>query len=161
MKHKGIICLSSAKNNEEYKRKLRAVNYFAVGFMLMGAILFGVSLMAQLGGMWKLPDFVFGFYCGAGCGAIAWGIALLIKNLRLMRNEEKLTKSRIEATDERTVEISLRSGNAAYSATFIISYFVLIIGAIFRPELIEVLIGFTLIASLSKLIAYAYYSRKM
>lgn len=161
MIHKGIICLSDAKTNEEYKQKLKAVNYFAVGFIVMGAILFGVSLIAQMGGMWKLPEFAFGFYCGAGCGAIGWGIALLIKNIRLMKNEEKLTRSRIEATDERTLEINLRAGNAAYSATFIIGFFTLIIGSIFRPELIEVLIGFTLVASLSRLFAYAYYSRKM
>ena len=45
-----------------------------------------------------------GVYCGIGVGLICSGIVFLIRNKRLMKDEEKLKEARLQVTDERNME---------------------------------------------------------
>ena len=99
---KGFCLFSGSKatNNEEFRKQLQAKNK-----ALLGLILLGIISAAKM----KVDDYMLGVYCGIGVGLICSGIVFLIRNKRLMKDEEKLKEARLQVTDERNIEIGSRA----------------------------------------------------
>ena len=65
----------------------------------------GSPYYMEFSGKMKVDDYMLGVYCGIGVGLICSGIVFLIRNKRLMKDEEKLKEARLQVTDERNIEI--------------------------------------------------------
>ncbi len=68
-----------------------------------------------------------GFYVGTGCSLIAASIITIIRNIRLLKNEEALKNREIYEFDERNRMIGLKCWSYAGYAMFLILYIALLI----------------------------------
>ena len=104
---KGFCLFSGSKvtNNEEFRKQLQAKNKCLLGLILLGIISAAAAYYMEFSGKMKVDDYMLGVYCGIGVGLICSGIVFLIRNKRLMKDEEKLKEARLQVTDERNIEI--------------------------------------------------------
>ncbi|MDE7286198.1 MAG: hypothetical protein K2N55_05065 [Lachnospiraceae bacterium] len=161
MKVKGFFCVTTAKTNEEYREVLKKRNIRFTVLALAGALIAGVTLYAEESQVSALPDYIMGVYCGFGTGIFLAGILLLVKNLILMRSEEKLKQSRLENADERYNEINKHAARI----TLMVMVFTIIvggmIGGIFEPALVKATVFLVDVFAISYITAFTYYKRKM
>jgi Flp pilus assembly protein TadB len=158
---RGLLCGTTAKTNEEYKQvvKIRMYRFLCLG--LIGAITFVTALLAEF--YWKLDvkEQMLGVYTGVGAGLIGASVAMWIKNKRLLGNEEKLKVSRISNADERIKEISEKAFRMAAVVMLVVMYAVALIGGLFYPVLVELLLAIISIFVFVYLVSYFVYSKRM
>lgn len=87
----------------------------------------------EFSGKMKVDDYMQGVYCGIGVGFICSGIVFLIRNKRLMKDEEKLKEARLQVTDERNIEIGSRALRMAAFVLLIVMYFAFLFGGLYDP----------------------------
>lgn len=87
----------------------------------------------------QVDDYMLGVYCGIGVGLFAAGITLLIRNRRLLKDDAKLKAARLQATDERNIEIASRSLKIAAMVLLVAMYAVFLIGGLLSPVLSKVM----------------------
>ncbi|VYT97623.1 hypothetical protein [Clostridium tertium] len=157
----GIFCGSECNTNEEYKKYIkRRIAYF-IGIIILGAITLAVTFLGDRFFNVSISEKMIAVYTGFGSGLISIGIILLIKNILLLKNEEKLRKSRISNTDERNKEISIKATRVALVVMLVAMYLVGLIGGLWYPVLIEVLLTVISVFLLAYLVAYKVISRKI
>jgi len=158
---KGLLCNTTAKTNEEYRQvvKVRMYRFLCLGFI--GSITLAIALLTEF--YWKLDvnEHMLGVYTGVGAGLLAASIALWIKNKRLLGNEEKLKESRISNADERIQEISSRAFKMAAIVMLVAMYAVALIGGLFYPVLVEMLLAIISVFAFTYVVAYFAYSKRM
>ncbi|MDF2487034.1 MAG: hypothetical protein K0R46_3202 [Herbinix sp.] len=158
---RGLLCGTTANTNEEYKQvvKIRMYRFLCLG--LVGAITFVTALLAEF--YWKLDvkEQMLGVYTGAGAGILGASVLLWIKNKRLLGNEEKLKASRISNADERIKEISNKAFKMAAVIMLIAMYATALIGGLFYPVLVELLLAIVSIFVFAYLVSYFVYSKRM
>lgn len=130
---------SKATNNEEFRRQLKAKNKFMWLFIVLGIFSAAVAYYCEFFGKMKVDDYMLGVYCGLGVGLVASGIAFLIRNKRLLKDETKLKEARLQATDERNVEIGMRAQKIAAIVLLVAIYLVFLIGGVYDPILSKVM----------------------
>lgn len=152
----GPFCYHDITTNEEYKEMLKKLNkaYFILSILGVVSILVGIFA--------HLESYMSGFLCGVGTGLIGSSIALIIKNNKLIKDENKLRQDRIEKSDERNKMISQQSTKTAVLGILLISYLFILISAICHDlttlrTIMIIIFSFIIIYSLS----YKYYSKKM
>jgi hypothetical protein len=158
---RGLLCGTTAKTNEEYKQvvKIRMYRFLCLG--LIGAITFVTALLAEF--YWKLDvkEQMLGVYAGVGAGLMGVSVVLLIKNKQLLGNEEKLKASRISNADERIKEISNKAFKMAAVIMLVAMYALALIGGLFYPVLVELLLSIVSIFVFAYLVSYFVYSKRM
>lgn len=161
MKIKGFLCSTTARTNEEYRKVLKRRNIGKLALIFAGALIAGTAFYAEQTQKTALPEEMVGLYCGFGVGIAIAGIALLIKSLILMGNEEKLKQERLENADERLTEIR----NKAASTTCMVMLMVIcaggMIGGLFVPILVKATIFMVDVFAFSYIVSFSYYKRKM
>lgn len=158
---RGIFCATTARNNEEYKRAVKTKMGIFAMIMVVGIIVAIVAFGAAAKEIAALPEHMLNVYCGAGTGLAAAGLVLFIKNLLLLKQEEKLTQERLKNADERLQQVgnkALRMGVMAMMITF---YTVALIGGIFYPVLVKVLLIVMSVFLAVYMLSYWYYEKKM
>lgn len=161
MKIKGLLCTTTAATNEEYREVLKKRNIWMIVLALTGVLIAGSTFFASQSQRAALPDYIMGVYCGFGTGIFLAGILLLVKNLILLGNEEKLKQSRLENADERLDEINKRAARVTLIILlFVMTVFCMIFG-IYEPVLIKALLFLIDTIIFSYIIAFAYYKKKM
>ena len=88
-------------------------------------------------------------------------LILYVRNLRLLKDEVKLKQSRLENYDERNMEIRNKAVLAAIKVLLVVCFVAAMIGGIFYPYLIKILIFVIYVFLFSYLAANAYYKRRM
>ncbi len=161
MKVRGIFCGTTAATNEEYRTVLKRRNIWMVILMLAGALIAGSALYAEQAGKTALPEYSIGVYCGFGAGIALAGLILLIRNMILMGNEGKLKQDRLENSDERIREISNRACRSSLAILVLALVVGGMIGGIFEPILVKMMILLVDVFGLSYIGSYNYYKRKM
>lgn len=161
MKVRGIFCGTTAATNEEYRTVLKRRNIWMVILMLAGALIAGSALYAEQAGKTALPEYSIGVYCGFGAGIALAGLILLIRNMILMGNEGKLKQDRLENSDERIREISNRACRSSLAILVLALVVGGMIGGIFEPILVKMMILLVDVFALSYIGSYNYYKRKM
>lgn len=161
MKVKGIFCQTTAATNEEYRKELKRKNRKLALLCAVGIVIAAAAALAWRSGTARLPDYMMGVYCGAGCGLTLAGIILIVKNLILLGNEEKLKQSRLENSDERIREISSLAVKAAVQVMMLAALAAGMIGGIFYPILVKALLFIVYVFLFSYLIACRVYEKKM
>ena len=128
---KGFCLFSGSKatNNEEFRKQLQAKNKCLLGLILLGI----AAYYMEFSGKMKVDDYMLGVYCGIGVGLICSGIVFLIRNKRLMKDEEKLKEARLQVTDERNIEIGSRALRMAAFVLLIVMYFAFLFGGLYDP----------------------------
>ena len=132
---KGFCLFSGSKvtNNEEFRKQLQAKNKALLGLILLGIISAAAAYYMEFSGKMKVDDYMLGVYCGIGVGLICSGIVFLIRNKRLMKDEEKLKEARLQVTDERNIEIGSRALRMAAFVLLIVMYFAFLFGGLYDP----------------------------
>ncbi len=158
---RGLLCGTTAKTNEEYREVVKVRIYRFAGVGLIGAITIIIALLA--GYYWKLDvkEEMLGVYTGVGTGLLGASIVMLIKNMRMLKDEEKLKASRISNGDERIKEISNRAFQVASITMLIVMYGLGLIGGLFYPELVKLLLLVVSTFAFAYVIAYNVYSKRM
>lgn len=138
---KGFCLMSATKatNNEEYRKQIQTKNKYMWGLILLGLITAVIAYYMEFSGKMKVDDYMLGVYCGLGVGLVASGIAFLIRNKRLLKDETKLKEARLQATDERNVEIGMRAQKIAAIVLLVAIYLVFLIGGVYDPILSKVM----------------------
>ena len=157
----GIFCSSTATTNEEYKKVIKARMTRMLFVFGIGCLTLAVSIWANASKKANLSDQMLGVYTGVGVGLILVSILLFIKNILILRNEEKLKNSRLENADERIHEIGNKAFRVAGFSLLVAIYAVGLIGGIFYPILINVLFGLVSLFLLVYFIAYKIYDKSM
>lgn len=161
MKFRGFFCVTTARTNEEYREVLKKRNIWLAVLALAGALIAGITLYAHEFQLSALPDYIVGVYCGFGTGLFLAGILLLVKNLILMKNEEKLKQNRLENADERFDEINKRAARITLMIMVLVITAGGMIGGIFEPVLVKATVFLVDVFAFSYIIAFTYYKRKM
>ncbi len=158
---KGILCSTKARNNEEYRKVIKRRMQLSALIGAIGLLTTALSLMAEYVWGLEISDHILGVYCGMGCGLLAGCIVLWIKQGRLLKDEEKLTQSRLENADERIEEINNKALRSALIFLLVALYAIGLIGGIFYPILTRVLAILVAFFILVYLIARKVYEKKM
>ena len=161
MSMRGIFCQTTATTNEEYRKELKDRNGWLLFMAIGGAVEAAAAALAESGGTLSIPDYMLGVYCGTGAGIMVAAIVLYIRNLFLLKDEEKLKKSRLENYDERNQEIRNKALLAAVKILLVVCFVTAMVGGIFYPYLIKMLLFVIYVFLFSYLIANAYYKRRM
>ncbi len=158
---RGLLCGTTARTNEEYKLVVKVRMYRFAGLGLIGAITLITALLAEF--YWKLEvkEEMLGVYTGAGFGLLLISIIMLIKNKLMLKDEEKLKESRISNSDERIKEITNRAFRTASIAMLIAMYTLALIGGLFYPALVRLLLLIVSIFVFAYIVSYNVYNRKM
>ena len=161
MSMRGIFCQTTATTNEEYRKELKDRNGWLLFMAIGGAGEAAAAALAESGGTLSIPDYMLGVYCGTGAGIMVAAIVLYIRNLFLLKDEEKLKKSRLENYDERNQEIRNKALLAAVKILLVVCFVTAMVGGIFYPYLIKMLLFVIYVFLFSYLIANAYYKSRM
>lgn len=158
---RGPFCMTTAKNNEEYRRELKVRNVIYAILMLAGI---GITVFAYYAYAFMdlaVEEYTLGFYCGAGTGVFVGAGILLIRNCIVMKDEQRLKEARLENSDERNLEIN---GKAIRVSSFLMvcaAAAFAFIGGIFNAELVKPMTFLIIFFAFSYMAARKYYSGKM
>lgn len=161
MKIRGLFCGTTAASNEEYRKVLKRRNLWMAALTVAGILIAVAALLADENGSALLPEYVLGVYCGFGTGLALAGILLMIRNLVLMRNEEKLKQSRLENSDERLQTIGNRAALTALKVLLLVIVAGGLIAGIYEQVLIKAVLFLLDVFFLSYIAAYSYFKRRM
>lgn len=156
----GPFCGIESTSNEEYRKIVRkkmraALIGMAVGLLTILAS-FAVVEIFEL----PLDSHMQGFYSGVGTGILAASIVIWARYWIMLKDEEKLKRSRIDLSDERNKEISNAAFRVASLVLIIALYLAAFILGIWYPVVIKVLMGLVLVFAITYLVAYTVLSRK-
>jgi hypothetical protein len=156
----GIFCSGNkANNNEEYKKVIKGRMTRMIFLFGVGCLTLAVSLFAKGNNQLSISDMMLGVYTGVGTGLMLAAFFLFVKNLFIIRDDEKLKNSRLENTDERIQDINVRATRIAALVLVFALYAVGLIGGLFYPVLINVTFGMVCLFLFSYLMAYRFYDK--
>lgn len=161
MKFIGLLCGTTAANNEEYRKVLKRRNIWIAAFALLGLMIAAAAFLAAGNERVQLPEYILGVYCGVGAGICLGCIFLIVRNLLIMGNEEKLKQGRLENSDERIAEIRNRACGVAIGVTLLLCMAAGLIFGIYEQVLIKAVLFVLDVFIFSYLIACAYYKNKI
>lgn len=157
----GLFCSSDCKTNDEYKKVIKARILIFIGLIVLGVITLIVTFLGDSYLNLKISESMISTYSGFGTGITVVGIILLIKNVSILNNEEKLRKVRISNTDERIKEINLKASKVALGFMLVTMYLVGLIGGVWYPVITQVLFSIICVFLVVYVIAYKIISRKI
>lgn len=157
----GLFCSSDCKTNDEYKKVIKGRISLFIGLIVLGVITLIVTFLGDRYLNLKISESMISTYSGFGTGITVVGIILLIKNISILNNEEKLRKVRISNTDERIKEINLKASKVALGFMLVTMYLVGLIGGIWYPVITQVLFSIICVFLVVYVIAYKIISRKI
>lgn len=158
---KGLFCSSKANNNEEYKKDVKARMKIMIIIFAIGSITLITSLLAKNMQSVAVSRQMLSVYSGVGTGLIVASAVLWIKNKIILADDEKLKKSRLESTDERIREISNKAFKAAGTVLIFALYVTGLIGGLFYPVLVRLLLYLVCIFLIAYVTAYKIYEKRM
>lgn len=161
MKIRGIFCGTTAATNEEYRKVIKNKNCYLAVLIIVGILIAAAAFIAGEKEITALPEYMLGVYSGAGTGVALAGVILLVKNLILLKDENKLKESRIENADERLLEISNLAIRSAVKVMLLATFAVSMIGGIFYPILVKMFLFVALCFLFSYIAAFRIYQRHM
>lgn len=155
-----IMKNSDIHNDDDYRKVVKTKIKFSIVIIVLGMAAFIITMFSQpIFGISQESHQV-SFYNGIGFGLIAGGIILLIKFGRLIKNKRKLRESRIKNTDERIQSISNKALLSAGVILFAAIYLMGLIGGLFYPILIKVMLILVAVFLLSYFIMFRIFASK-
>lgn len=130
----------------EFTKKCKMRIGFGVGFVFLGilalfaAFLYETKIPALYPGTPENQEFIRGFYVGTGCGLIAASVITIIKNIRLLKNEELQKKRALYENDERNQLIGTKCWSYAGYSMFLFLYVGILISGYISMVVLKVLL---------------------
>jgi protein-S-isoprenylcysteine O-methyltransferase Ste14 len=149
------------KKNDEFKKKVKKQQVYFSIFLFLGIATTITFSLFFIQDYFNIHDSMKGIYTGLGSGTAVVAIMSLIKNRRVLKDEEKMKKKRIEETDERNLKLQSKSISTAAFFLFITLYIGVIVGGIWNPIISFVLAGYVLLFAIVKGIVYTVLQKKM
>ena len=146
---------------QDYQAVLRRRSLWCGGCSLVGALMVALSLFAFPQDMGHAQDFVRGFYSGAGSGMIGAGVVLLIRNIRLLKNDKARRAARIKETDERQKLITMRTFSTASMVCFWVTVLAIVISAPLNLTVFFTLLAEFWVSILVTLVISAVYNKRL
>jgi len=122
--------------NIEKKIKIRII--YCVVLIVLGVISLYVANFVPLNS--GDAEYSAGYYTGLGFGVIAAGTITIIKNVLLLKNQEKLQEREIYESDERNKMIGLKTWSYAGYAMFILLYVAQMVAGMFNVMVMNTLL---------------------
>lgn len=148
------------KELEQYKTTLKLQNLlFGAGTLVMIAlvVLGGTGVITPAGGNWAWAGAWNGFLSGCSTSLAVVMVVCVVRNLRAMRDGEKLRKQYIKSHDERTREIFQRAGSASYWFDAFGMLIAAVVAGYFNPVVAIACLGCTMYVCLVRLCLKLYY----
>lgn len=123
------MSVNKAKTERKIVKRIKLRIIYSILLVILGgaSLYIGFNVTLATGN----SEYSSGYYVGLGFGLIAAAIITIIKNVRLLKNEEALKQREIYEEDERNKMIGLKTWSYAGYAMFILLYVgILIAGAI-------------------------------
>lgn len=158
---RGLFCGTTARNNDEYRKVVKRRMLTMTILIIVGIATAVTAYVAFHHGVSAISDHTLGIYSGAGTGMAAAGAFFLIRDFLLLKNEAKLKQQRLEESDERLARIRDLALKPAIFVLLIVLFASCLIGSIFYPVLIYILLITVWAFLIVYFIATRYYSRKM
>ena len=157
-----LFSCRTAHTDDEYRNVLRRRQRSFVAMLLLGIVTFAAAGAAELFS-WNvaLDSHALGFYSGIGTGMAFGAATLLIRLRKTLKDPDALRKARIRDTDERVAEIGRRATATAGYALLIAVYLLGIIGGMFYPQLLLLLVVLPMVFLLTYLISAFIYNKTM
>ena len=129
------MSVENAKGRKTIEKRIKSKIIYCVCLIVLGVM----SLVIGAGNIVpvKIPDYNSGFYAGVGSALIAGAIVMIIKQVRILKNPEKLKEMEIYENDERIKMIGLK----AWSYTGYAMYIVLFVGMLIAAFISEVVLS--------------------
>ena len=142
----------------------------SVFVILIGLKCLMLVLLNQVGDLQSLTSkfevdlvnlsFMQGFYTAFGCALIAAGIAIIIRNVVLLKNDEKFKKAEINYIDERNRFIKSLTFNTTSYIFLVALAFAVVISGMFNSIVFVTLLGTFFIYLILLLTTYMIYKSK-
>lgn len=164
---RGKFCMSDMwetktfATNDEYREYLRKKDKSMRWIVVVGILLAVIGFWGEYKWTSVVDDYMLGVYAGVGCGLIIAGIMLGLKHRRIMKDEVRLKKARLEASDERVQEIGKCAFRMAAWIMIIAMYAISLIGGLWYPILTKILLVMVCVFLLAYMICYRVYEKKM
>lgn len=158
---KTIFQTSSAHTVEAYKKVIKK-RMFRMGLLFfVGAVALLLSFFGNhLEGI-TLSEHMRGVYAGLGAGLMGACVAAFLRLWMILRNEQELKKNRLKEQDERIQAIGAKAMRLAGFMLFVSAYVIGLIGGLFYPILIAVMVILVAVFMITYTVAYHYYNRRM
>lgn len=134
------------ENPIDFEKRCR--NRIAVGCLLGGLGLVSAALSFAAGGGLPVPyldpgqlDFITSFYRGTGIGLIVAGLAVVVKNVRYLKNPELKKRREVYETDERNRLLGLRCWAYTGYAALIMLYLAILISGFISMTVLRTLLA--------------------
>lgn len=148
------------KELEQYKKVLRLQNgLFGAGALAMLAlmVLGALRVVTPAGGDWTWGGTWNGFVSGCTASLAVLMAAGILRNVRALRDEERLRKLYIKTHDERTREVFHRAGSLSYWFDAFGMLIATVVAGYFSPIAALACLGCTLYVCLVRLALKLYY----
>lgn len=153
------------KSNEDYKGYLLHQNRMFTGYIVIGFLTTVITLLVEFSDEVKrfitIDDYMLGVYEGIGVALLVVGVIRIIRNLRIVNNEEKLAEIRRGFGDERLREISKSAMQFTAWVMIFGMYLFSLVGGFFYPSLAKVLLIVVCIFLLTYTISYRVMEKRM
>lgn len=153
------------KSNEDYKGYLLRQNRIFIGYIAIGFLTTVIITLAEFSeGVKKfitIDEYMKGVYEGVGVALLVIGVVKLIRNLQIIRNEEKLAEMRRGFGDERLREISKTAMRFTAWVMIFGMYLFSLIGGFFYPLLAKVLMIVVCIFLVLYVVSYRVLEKRM
>lgn len=143
----------------DFDKTLRLRRGVAIGLLAVGAAAIASYFLLVYPS--DLPDFVRGFYLGAGSGILLGALILLIRTQYLLHHPEARKKAQVREQDEREQAIVNRSFQFAGLFTFFLAAAALFVVLPLSLEAFNALLAVMVVYALAFLGANVYFSRAL
>lgn len=157
----GIFCSSNIKDNTQLKRKLKVQNVIMLLLMMVGIAVIVATVLYKNNGGTFLNGVSPSFYYGVGSGVIAGAAVLTIKNTLTMKSEQKLTRMRINITDERNIAINSASIKVAVAVMLAAAFAILLISGIWTIRMPKAIFCLIMLFLASYCVSYKIISSRI
>lgn len=155
----GIFCGMEVTSDEAYKGYVKRRIWVLAGVLAIGIITALVALAAEYVWTVSISERMLDVYTGVGIGLTVSGIALMVKNILLLKDEKKLRQARITVSDERNIQIGTKATKAALTVLIVAMYFIILIGGLWYPILVKIGSFLLVLFLFSYIVAYRVISR--
>lgn len=157
----GIFCGNHITTNEGYQKYIKKRMAIMAGVLVLGAVTLALALLAEF--VWKLEvsERMLGFFAGAGTGLVVGAVILLVRDARLLGDEQRLRKMRIKTTDERNIQISTLATKIAVGVLLVAMYVTMLVLGFWYPLIVNILLALIAVFLAAYVVAYRLLSRRI
>lgn len=129
--------------------------YALIKYLNIEGVVFGTPVKDFLGGMFN------GIRAGIVIGFVIFLLITFIKNLLIIRNEEKLKKMYVEENDERALAISEHSSRVTFNITMYVILAVCVVTGLYNTTISLTLLAAWIFIILTRIITMSFYNKKI